>query len=89
MSKKNQNKIAYNILNLLHIENNTKKTKNIPFPMTKLKSSISSYTLFLNQNKKPKNSNTNNNNHQKNLNKKNILSNKTKYLNSTKTTEFM
>ena len=72
MSKKNHNKIAYNILNLLHMENNMKKSKNIPFPMTKLKSSIPSNTLFLNQNKKQKNSNTNNNNNNqhKKLNKK-------------------
>lgn len=74
------------------MENNMKKSKNIPFPMTKLKSSIPSNTLFLNQNKKQKNSNTNNNNnnqHKKLNKKKNILSNKTKYLNPTKTIELI
>ena len=84
----NKNKITFNILNLLHLENNLKKLKNIPFPMNKLKSSISSYALFLNQNKRQKNFFKN---HQtNNLNKKNTKSyNKSKQLKSTKATDLI
>ena len=88
MKKTNKNKIAFNILNLLHIENNLKKQKNMPYPMTKLKSSISSYALFLNQNKKQKNYFKNY--QANNLNKKNTISyNKAKQLNSIKSTELI
>ena len=88
MSKTNKNKLAFNILNLLQIENNCKKKKKIPFPMTKLKSSISSYALFLNQNKKQKNYFKNY--QANNLNKKNTISyNKAKQLKSTKSTDLI
>ena len=88
MNKTNKNKIAFNILNLLHIEKNSKKQKNIPFPMAKLKSSISSYALFLNQNKKQKNYFKNY--QANNLNKKNTISyNKAKQLKSIKSTDLI
>jgi len=88
MNKTNKNKLAINILNLLQIENNFKMQKNIPFPMTKLKSSISSYTLFLNQNKKQKNYFKNY--QANNLNKRNMISyNKAKQLKSTKSTDLI
>ena len=88
MNKTNKNKLAFNVLNLLQIENNFKNQKKIPFPMTKLKSSISSYALFLNQNKKQKNYFKNY--QANNLNKKNTISyNKAKQLKSTKSTDLI
>ena len=52
MNKKNQTKLALNILNLFHLENNLKKKnkKPIPIPLNKIKSSISTSLLFLNNN---------------------------------------
>ena len=83
MSKKNQNKLAINILNLLRLENNFKKHKNIPIPLNKFKSSFSSSNLFLYHNKNQKN--TNKNNQTKNLISKNfILNNKTNHIHSNK-----
>lgn len=84
---KQKNKTAFNILHLLHLEKNIKKQKNILFPLGQLKSSLKSYTLFLNQNKRQKN-------HAKyfppnNLNKKNTISYKAKNLNSFKSTDLI
>ena len=67
MNNKTKNKISFNFLNLVHVDSNIKKQKNISFHFGKLKSSISSYTIFLNQSKKKKNSIKNK---QNNLNKK-------------------
>ena len=83
---KQKNKTAFNILNLLHLEKNIKKQKNILFPMGKLKSSITSYTLFLNKRQK----NSTKNLPPNNLNKKNTISyNKTKNLNSIKSIDLI
>ena len=83
---KQKNKTAFNILNLLHLEKNIKKQKNILFPMGKLKSSITSYTLFLNKRQK----NLTKNLPPNNLNKKNTISyNKTKNLNSIKSIDLI
>ena len=83
---KQKNKKAFNILNLLHLEKNIKKQKNILFPMGKLKSSITSYTLFLNKRQK----NSTKNLPPNNLNKKNTISyNKTKNLNSIKSIDLI
>ena len=85
MNKKNKNIIVNNILNLVHLESNIKKQKNISFPFGQLKSSISSYAIFLNKNKKQKNSNK-----IKNNNKKNAISyNNSKKINSIKSTEIL
>lgn len=80
MNKKNINKLSLNILNLLRLESNLKKKNTIPIPINKIKSSISSSLLFLNQR------NINNQIHRpKNLNNKNILhTNKTKNIYTTK-----
>ena len=85
MNKKNINKLSLNILNLLHLETNLKKKNTIPIPLNKIKSSISSSLLFLNQR------NNNNQIHRpKNLNNKNILhTNKTKNVYSTKFNELI
>ena len=71
MKVKNRNKAAFNILNLIHSEKSIKNQNNISFPMEmgKLKSSLKSYTLFLNQKNPIKNLPP------KNSNKKNIISN--------------
>ena len=83
---KQKNKTAFNILNLLHLEKNIKKQKNILFPMGKLKSPITSYTLFLNKRQK----NLTKNLPPNNLNKKNTISyNKTKNLNSIKSIDLI
>ena len=83
MKKKHQSKIAINILNMIRLENNLKKQKDRKFPKSKLKPSISSYTLFLNQKKKYKNS-------MLNKEPKNRISyNKQKQINSTKSTELI
>ena len=88
MNKKNQSKMAFNILNIIRLEKDFKKQKNNQFPISKLKPSISSYTLFLNQKKKYKNSLLNK--EPKNINYKNkIYYNKQKYLNSTKSIELI
>ena len=80
--KKNQSKMEFNILNIIRLENNFKKQKNNQFQISKLKPSISSYTLFLNQKKKYKNSLLNK--QPKNIKHKNkIYYNKQKYVNST------
>ena len=55
MNKKIQNKIAFNILNLLRLEKNYKNRKGIPFPISKFKPSFSSSILYLDNNKKQKN----------------------------------
>ena len=78
MKVKNRNKAAFNILNLIHLEKSIKNQNNISFPMGmgKLKSSLKSYALFLNQKNPIKNLPP------KNSNKKNIITkNKTKNLN--------
>ena len=85
MSTKNENKIIYNILNLFHLDNNVKKTKNIPFPINKLKSTISSYTLFLNQSKKYNKSNLIKKSNQQN----NVFPNKKKYFHPKKSNEIL
>ena len=88
MNKKNQSKMAFNILNIIRLEKDFKKQKNNQFPISKLKPSISSNTLFLNQKKKYKNSLLNK--EPKNINYKNkIYYNKQKYLNSTKSIELI
>jgi len=88
MNKKNQNKIALNILSLLRLEKNYKNKKGIPFPLSKFKPSFSSSILYLNNNKKPKN--TIKNTKTKNSNTKNTISyNKPKILTSNKTSDLI
>ena len=88
MNKKNQNKIAFNILSLLRLEKNYKNKKGIPFPLSKFKPSFSSSILYLNNNKKPKN--TIKNIQIKNSNNKNTISyNKPKHLSSNKTSDLI
>ena len=88
MKKKHQSNIALNILNLIRLEDSLKKQKDIKLPISKLKPSISSYTLFLNQKKKYKN--TILNKESKNINNKNKISyNKPKHINFTKSTELI
>ena len=88
MNKKNQNKIAFNILNLLRLEKSYKNRKGIPFPISKFKPSFSSSILYLNNTKKQKN--TNKNIQTKNSNNKNTISfNKPKQITSNKTSDLI
>ena len=84
---KQKNKTAFNILNMLHLGKNIKNQKDILFPLGHMKSSLKSYILFLNQNKKQKNSI--NYFPPNNLNKKNTISYKAKNLNSFKSTDLI
>ena len=88
MNKNHKNKISFNILKYIRLDNNLKKKNNIKIPMAKLKPSISSYTLFLNQQRKHKNIIINKD-HKSINNKNKVFFNKPKNLNSTKSTELI
>ena len=79
MNKNNQTELSLNILKLFHLDKNLKKKNAIPFPINKIKSSISSM-LFI------KEKNSKNKNHRlQNLNNKKVFhTNKTKNLYSKK-----